>query len=69
MGFEGQPDENVRFRALKPLLVPHSVTLGLNMLVILRSHDFATADVNATMFDRYGAADDFLDSHEIKHVY
>lgn len=23
MGFEGQPDENVRFRALKPLLVPH----------------------------------------------
>lgn len=26
MGFEGQPDENVRFRALKPLLVPHSVT-------------------------------------------
>ncbi|EFH5753005.1 hypothetical protein GPF44_24895 [Escherichia coli] len=26
-------------------------------------------DVNATMFDRYGAADDFLDSQEIKHVY
>ena len=25
--------------------------------------------VNATMFDRYGAADDFLDSQEIKHVY
>lgn len=25
--------------------------------------------VNATMFDRYGDADDFLDSQEIKHVY
>ncbi|EAA2676156.1 hypothetical protein DCJ21_24915 [Salmonella enterica subsp. enterica serovar 4,12:i:-] len=24
MGFEGQPDENVRFRALKPLLSHHS---------------------------------------------
>ncbi|WP_260733274.1 hypothetical protein [Escherichia coli] len=28
-----------------------------------------SASVNATMFDRYGAADDFLDSQEIKHVY
>lgn len=28
-----------------------------------------TRFVNATMFDRYGDADDFLDSQEMKHVY
>ncbi|MFO6428158.1 hypothetical protein ACLBOM_36450 [Escherichia coli] len=28
-----------------------------------------TCTVNATIFNRYGDADDFLDSQEIKHVY
>ncbi len=32
------------------------------------AHGFV-GHVNATMFDRYGDADDFLDSQEIKHVY
>ncbi|GDJ75281.1 hypothetical protein BvCmsKSP083_04555 [Escherichia coli] len=41
----------------------------ITALELLTSCLNLVTDVNATMFDRYGDADDFLDSQEIKHVY